>query len=95
MPRYEFMCQQCKKAFELTMTISERGKGEVKCPTCKGTEGGAAARVLYDADVKEELSVVRADTKVSPVERNVRRANSTATTATVARRRFITRCSRR
>ena len=38
MPRYEFMCQQCKKAFELTMTISERGKGEVKCPTCKGTK---------------------------------------------------------
>jgi putative FmdB family regulatory protein len=38
MPRYEFMCQKCKKEFELTMTIPEREKGEVKCPTCKGTK---------------------------------------------------------
>ena len=38
MPRYEFMCQKCEKEFELTMTISGRGKGEVKCPTCKGTK---------------------------------------------------------
>jgi len=40
MPRYEFMCQECEKECKLTMTISERGKGEVKCPTCKGTKGG-------------------------------------------------------
>jgi putative FmdB family regulatory protein len=36
MPRYEFMCEKCKKSFELTMTISEREKGKAKCPTCKG-----------------------------------------------------------
>jgi hypothetical protein len=41
-------------------------------PDVQGHEGGAAARVLPDADVKEELSVVRADTKVSPTERNGR-----------------------
>ncbi len=34
MPRYEFMCEKCKKPFELIMTISE--KARVKCPTCKG-----------------------------------------------------------
>ena len=38
MPRYEFMCETCKKPFELTLTISEREKGGVKCPTCKGTK---------------------------------------------------------
>jgi putative FmdB family regulatory protein len=38
MPRYEFLCQKCKKSFELTMTISEREKGNVKCPKCKGTK---------------------------------------------------------
>lgn len=38
MPRYEFMCQKCKKPFELIMTIAERGKAKVKCPKCKGTE---------------------------------------------------------
>jgi putative FmdB family regulatory protein len=34
MPRYEFVCEKCKKPFELIMTISEREKGEVKCPKC-------------------------------------------------------------
>ena len=38
MPRYEFMCAKCKKAFELTMTISEREKARVKCPKCEGTK---------------------------------------------------------
>jgi putative FmdB family regulatory protein len=35
MPRYEFLCEKCKKPFELTMTISEREKAKPKCPTCK------------------------------------------------------------
>lgn len=38
MPHYEFMCEKCKQPFELTMTISERAKAEVKCPTCKDTK---------------------------------------------------------
>ena len=38
MPRYEFMCEKCKKPFELLLTISERERGDVKCPTCKGTK---------------------------------------------------------
>jgi len=37
MPHYEFLCEKCKKPFELTMTISEREKAKPKCPTCKGT----------------------------------------------------------
>jgi len=38
MPRYEFFCEECKKPFELTMTISEREKAKVKCPACKSTK---------------------------------------------------------
>lgn len=38
MPRYEFMCEKCRKPFEVTLTISEREKGQVKCPRCKGTK---------------------------------------------------------
>jgi putative FmdB family regulatory protein len=38
MPRYEFMCETCRKPFELIMTISEREKAKPKCPTCKGTK---------------------------------------------------------
>ena len=37
MPRYEFLCEKCKKSFELTMTISEREKNKIRCPTCKST----------------------------------------------------------
>jgi len=38
MPRYEFMCEKCDKPFELIMTISEREKAKIQCPTCKGTK---------------------------------------------------------
>jgi len=38
MPRYEFMCEKCEKPFELIMTISEREKARIQCPTCKGTK---------------------------------------------------------
>ena len=38
MPRYEFMCDKCTKPFELTMSISEREKAMVRCPTCKSTK---------------------------------------------------------
>ena len=37
MPRYEFLCEKCQKPFEMTMTISEHEKGNVRCPTCKST----------------------------------------------------------
>jgi len=36
MPRYEFLCEKCKQPFEVVMTISERERAQVKCPTCKG-----------------------------------------------------------
>jgi putative FmdB family regulatory protein len=38
MPRYEFLCEKCKKPFELIMTVSEREKAKITCPTCKGTK---------------------------------------------------------
>jgi putative FmdB family regulatory protein len=38
MPRYEFMCETCNKPFELIMTLSEREKGDVKCPKCKSSK---------------------------------------------------------
>jgi putative FmdB family regulatory protein len=38
MPRYEFMCETCRKPFELIMTISEREKTKPTCPKCKGSK---------------------------------------------------------
>ena len=34
MPSYEFFCPQCNKEVSLTLTISERERGEYKCPAC-------------------------------------------------------------
>jgi len=38
MPEYEFICENCKKPFTLTMKFSEYEKRKVKCPTCKSTK---------------------------------------------------------
>ena len=38
MPKYEFACEKCKKPFDLTMTISQREKARIKCPTCNATK---------------------------------------------------------
>jgi putative FmdB family regulatory protein len=36
MPLYEFLCPKCSKEVSLTLTISERERGEYKCPACGG-----------------------------------------------------------
>ena len=36
MPNYEFYCETCKKEVGLTLTISERERGDYKCPSCDG-----------------------------------------------------------
>lgn len=38
MPTYEYECQECKKKFSVTMSISEHDKAKVACPKCKGTK---------------------------------------------------------
>jgi putative FmdB family regulatory protein len=34
MPTYEYLCESCQKAFEITLSIAERAKASVKCPGC-------------------------------------------------------------
>lgn len=36
MPQYDFYCGKCKKEVSLTLTFSEREKGDFKCPDCSG-----------------------------------------------------------
>ncbi len=39
MPRYDYLCQKCKKTFEVTMTYNEKDKGlKPKCPTCNSSK---------------------------------------------------------
>jgi putative FmdB family regulatory protein len=37
MPVYEFFCARCDREVSLTLTISERERGEAKCPHCGAT----------------------------------------------------------
>lgn len=34
MPRYEFCCEDCKKPFELILSLAEYEKSKIKCPKC-------------------------------------------------------------
>jgi putative FmdB family regulatory protein len=36
MPRYEYLCLDCKKPFEKILTINEHEKNKVVCPKCGG-----------------------------------------------------------
>jgi putative FmdB family regulatory protein len=38
MPRYAFMCERCKKAFEVVLTVAARAAAKVACPTCGSRE---------------------------------------------------------
>ena len=35
MPTYEFRCEDCRRTFTLVMSMAERDKGKICCPTCK------------------------------------------------------------
>ena len=37
MPRYEYYCEDCKKPFELILTLEEHERTKITCPKCKGT----------------------------------------------------------
>ena len=38
MPTYAFICERCKKSFEVVLTVAERGAATVACPICGGGE---------------------------------------------------------
>jgi putative FmdB family regulatory protein len=38
MPLYEFFCDKCQKEVSLTLSMSQREKGEAKCPQCGSRE---------------------------------------------------------
>ena len=34
MPIYEFKCEECRKKFSLTLTVTQRSGSKIKCPKC-------------------------------------------------------------
>jgi putative FmdB family regulatory protein len=35
MPTYDYRCENCAKTFSITLSMSERDKGNIACPGCK------------------------------------------------------------
>jgi len=48
MPKYEFMCESCKKSFEVVLTAAERAAANVQCPTC-GSAGVTPQMAIFTA----------------------------------------------
>ncbi|MCI0547553.1 MAG: zinc ribbon domain-containing protein [Candidatus Rokubacteria bacterium] len=38
MPKYEFLCESCKKSFDVVLTAAERATAKVQCPGCGSGE---------------------------------------------------------
>ncbi len=45
MPHYDFHCEKCRKEVSLTLSMSERERGDYQCPSC----GGKALQPLMGA----------------------------------------------
>ncbi len=55
MPTYEFRCEDCKRVFTLVMSMAERDKGKVSCPTCKKKNVKQQISTFPDEDEPQEL----------------------------------------
>lgn len=53
MPRYEFYCDDCKKPFELILTLAEYEKGKFRCPKCGKEHTHQAAAAFFAVTSKK------------------------------------------
>ena len=53
MPRYEYYCEECKKTFEITLTLDEYEKGKIKCPKCDGKKVHQRAATFFAVTSKK------------------------------------------
>jgi len=47
MPTYEFKCENCKKRYSVSLSISDREKGKFKCPKCGSRKSQAVLGNFY------------------------------------------------
>ncbi len=57
MPTYAFMCERCKKSFEVVLTVAERAAAKAVCPTCGGGEVTPQMAIFYRKDLTKELRI--------------------------------------
>jgi putative FmdB family regulatory protein len=53
MPSYDYYCKECKKTFNVIMTLAEYGKGQVACPKCKGKKVEQKPSVFFAVTSKK------------------------------------------
>jgi putative FmdB family regulatory protein len=53
MPRYEFYCEDCKKPFEILLTLAEHEQDKVKCPKCGGKQLQQEAAAFFAVTSKK------------------------------------------
>lgn len=53
MPRYEFYCEDCRKPFEIILTLAEYAKGNIKCPKCGGKRVRQEAAAFFAVTSKK------------------------------------------
>jgi putative FmdB family regulatory protein len=53
MPVYDYVCNDCHKAFERTLTLQQHDGQKIKCPHCGGTKVEQAAAAFYPVTSKK------------------------------------------
>jgi putative FmdB family regulatory protein len=53
MPRYDYVCKECKKSFTLTMTLTEHDKAKVSCPGCKSKKVEQKVAAFFAVSAKK------------------------------------------
>jgi len=53
MPRYEFYCEDCKKPFEMILSLAEYEKKRIKCPKCRGKHVHQEAAAFFAVTSKK------------------------------------------
>jgi putative FmdB family regulatory protein len=53
MPQYEFYCKDCKRPFEILLTLAEYEQDKVKCPKCGGKDLQQEAAAFFAVTSKK------------------------------------------
>ena len=53
MPVYDFKCEECRKQFSMTLSISDRTSAKIKCPKCKSRKVEQQYSAVYTVTSKK------------------------------------------
>ena len=53
MPVYDFKCEDCRKRFTLTLTLSQKSSARIKCPKCDSRKVEQQYSAVYTVTSKK------------------------------------------